>query len=366
MAAALTGNVPPRWRTPMLLLGFVALVSGIGAGLARFGWTVPDTMAARAGLHGALMLCGFFGAVVALERAVAVGQAWAYAAPLLAGTGGLAMLAGFVATAAWLTAGAGAVLVAASVLIAHRQPAIFTVLLAIAAGCWFVGSAWWLAGGALYAVAPWWLGFLVLTIAAERLELSRFMPPSRMATRVFVAIIGVMLAGLALGMDRTGRVLSGVAMLALAAWLVRQDLARKTIRARGLTRYIAACLLAGYAWLAVSGVLVAVWDGWTPGSPVRDAALHALALGFVFSMVFGHAAIIVPAVLRVNIPYHPLFYAPLIVLHGSLLLRLLGDALASRIARVGALGNAIAIALFIATMLTAVVRGRRAAKARAA
>jgi hypothetical protein len=305
-------------------------------------------------------------AVVALERAVAVGQGWAYAAPLLAGTGALAMLAGAATAAAWLTAGAGAVLVAASLLIAHRQTAVFTVLLAIAAACWFVGSAWWLAGAALYLVAPWWLGFLVLTIAAERLELSRFMPPSRTATRVFVLIVAVMLAGFALGTDRIGRVLSGLGMLALAAWLVRQDLARRTIRTRGLTRYIAACLLAGYAWLAVSGVLVAGWDGWTPGSPVRDAALHALALGFVFSMVFGHAAIIVPAVLRVTIPYHPLFYLPLVVLHGSLLLRLLGDAIDFRVARVGAMGNAIAIALFIATMLTAVVRGRRAARSSAA
>ena len=54
--------------------------------------------------------------------------------------------------------------------------------------------------------------------------------------------------------------------------------------------------------------------------------MHALALGFVFSMVFGHAPIIVPAVLRVAVPYSPAFYAPLALLHLSLLVRIAGDA----------------------------------------
>ncbi len=57
------------------------------------------------------------------------------------------------------------------------------------------------------------------------------------------------------------------------------------------------------------------------------AALHALTLGFVFSMVFGHAAIIFPAVLRVAVPYHPTFYVPLALLHVSLLVRVAGDVL---------------------------------------
>ena len=212
----------------------------------------------------------------------------------------------------------------------------------------------------MHVAVQWWFGFLVLTIAAERLELSRFMPPSRFATHVFIAIVVAMHAGFMAGTDHGGRVLSGLALVALAGWLLRQDLARRTIRARGLTRYIAACLLAGYGWLAISGALLAAFDGWMPGSPARDAALHALGLGFVFSMVFGHAAIIVPAVLRVQLPYHPAFYVPLVLLHASVLQRLLGDIGSFTFARIAAMGNAIALALFIATMLAAVIRGRRA------
>ena len=69
----------------------------------------------------------------------------------------------------------------------------------------------------------------------------------------------------------------------------------------------------------MSGVLIAALDGLAPGSPARDAALHAAAVGFVFSMVFGHAPIIVPAIMRVTLPYWPAFYVPLVMLHASLL-----------------------------------------------
>ena len=39
-------------------------------------------------------------------------------------------------------------------------------------------------------------------------------------------------------------------------------------------------------------------------------------------MVFGHAPIIFPAVLRVAVPYHATFYLPLALLHASLAVRL--------------------------------------------
>jgi hypothetical protein len=67
-------------------------------------------------------------------------------------------------------------------------------------------------------------------------------------------------------------------------------------------------------------------------------------------MVFGHAPVILPAVLRVKLPYHPALYAPLVLLHGSLLVRAFVSTSA------GAWGNAAAIALFIAIAATLVFR----------
>ena len=348
-------------RLPLLVLGFVGLVVGVGAGLARLGVAVPAAAASAAALHGPLMIGAFLGTVIALERAVALGRPWAYAGPLLAGTGGVAAILGAPGAGAWLLFAGSVALTAASVAIFVRQRALFTATLAAGAACWCAGNALWAAGGAAHEVVTWWLAFPILTIAGERLELSRFLPPSPVARRVFVAIVLVMAVALA-GNATAGWSASalGVALVLLALWLLKQDIARRTVRGAGLTRYIAVCLLTGYAWLAVGGAVVAATASLAPGTRAYDVAVHALALGFVFAMIFGHAPVIFPAVLRVTMRYTPAFYAPLALLHVSLAVRVAGDA-ADRLdwTRAGALGNAAAIALFIATALTAVWRGGR-------
>ena len=353
---------PALRRLPLLALGFVALIVGALAGLARLGWTVPDLAASAAALHGPLMICGFFGVVIGLERAVAIGRWWAYAGPLLAGLGTVAALHGLHAATQWLTLAASAVLLAASLHVLWRQREGFMFTIALAAGCWTVGTALWAAGWAVHEVVGWWIGFLVLTIAGERLELSRFMPPSRRATQLFAAIVAAVLLALLAWSQAWGPRLFGLALLALAVWLLRNDIARRTVRQQGLTRFIAVCLLSGYFWLALGGAVMAV-NGLEPGSAAYDAALHALLLGFVFAMVFGHAPIIFPAVLRVAVPYHPGFYAPLVLLHASLVLRIAGDAGGSfELRRWGALLSALALVGFIANTATAVLRGRRSGR----
>ncbi|MBI3154123.1 MAG: hypothetical protein HYZ20_01800 [Burkholderiales bacterium] len=350
----------PAWeRLPLLILGFVALFVGLGAGLARLGWSMPEAASGAAALHGPLMVCGFFGVVISLERAVAIGRAWAYAAPLLAGIGTAAAMHGEVSATPWLYVAASAVLLAASLHVLNRQRELFMAVIAAAAGCWTVGAWLWAAGWAVHELVGWWLAFLVLTIAGERLELSRFMQPSPAARRMFVAIVGAMLAGLLAWGTRWGVALYGAALVALTGWLLRNDIARRTVLHKGLTRFIAVCLLSGYFWLAVGGAVMIGFE-LVPGSAAYDAALHALLLGFVFAMVFGHAPIIFPAVLRVAVPYHPVFYAPLALLHASVALRLAGDASGNfDWKRWGAMLSAIALVGFIANTASAVVRGRR-------
>lgn len=347
------------WRLPLLLLGAVALVAGTAAGLARLAWPMPAALAEAAALHGPLMTCGFFGVVIALERAVALGKAWAYGAPLLAGLGNAAALHGLSAATPWLYGVGTLVLLAATLQVWQRQRAMFTFTLVLATACAVAGCALWALGRPIAEAAWWWLAFLVLTIAGERLELSRFMPPSPRAGRVFVGLLAVLVAGLVLAPAAVGLRVHGLGLLGLALWLLKQDIARRTVRGQGLTRYIAVCLLAGYAWLAVAGVVMAVLPLMQPGQPPYDAVLHALGLGFVFSMVFGHAPIILPAVLKVAVPYRPAFYVPLALLHVGVALRLAGDAASAfGVVRVGGLLAALALAAFIGTMLVTVGRGR--------
>jgi hypothetical protein len=357
---AADGGLPPPWRVPLLMLGFVGLFAGAGAGLARLGWSMPTLVTSAAALHGPLMICGFFGVVIALERAVAIGRGWAYAGPLLAGLGGAFAVHGAATPAAWLFLAGSGVLLAASVDVLRRQTALFTFTLVLGAACWMAGNALWLTAWTVHRIVPWWLTFLVLTIAGERLELSRLLPPSPTATRVFALLLVLIVAGLVGLRWIWGPLLFAAGLLGLALWLIKQDLARRTVRGRGLTRFIAVCLLSGYAWLAVGSAVILAAGGLMPGSPSYDAALHAIALGFVFSMVFGHAPIIFPAVLRVAVPYHPTFYAPLALLHATLALRLAGDAAGQlEWVRAGGVGNALALVAFILGTVVAVVRGRR-------
>lgn len=362
LATFCRSGLPAPARVPLLLLGMIALVVGIGAGLARVGWGVPPVMGRQAGLHGPLMIGAFFTTVIGLERAVALGRGWAYLAPLAAALGGLALMIGLP-----LTLGQGVLLAGAGILtlaawhVHALQPTPHARVMLLGAACASVANALWLGGLAVPAVVPWWLAFLVLTIAGERLELSRFVPTPAAARRLFGVLVGLLLASLllALVLPVAGGRLFGAALLALALWLARYDIARRTVGGRGLTRYIAVCLLSGYLWLALAGV-GALADGLWPGQPAHDATLHALGLGFVFAMVFGHAAVIFPAVLPVRIQYHPGFYVPLVALQLALLLRVAGSLLASfPLLAWGAAASALAIALFFLTMILAARAGTR-------
>lgn len=352
-------DLPPRARLPLLALGFVALVLGVAAGLARLGVTSDATAASLAPFHGPLMVAGFFGVVIALERAVATGRLWAYAAPLAAGLAAVALVAGAPPAAAALATLGAAVLAFASLRFVALEPALHTLAIAGGAGALVAGNLAWLASARPSAAVPAWVAFLALTIAGERLELTRLMRRSPGARGAFAVIAIAIAAGALLAFDVRGARAFGASLLGLAAWLAANDLARRTVKDRGLTRYAAICLLSGYGWLAVGGATIAFF-GLEPGTPAYDASLHALFLGFVFAMVFGHAPIIVPAVLRVKLPYSPAFYVPLALLHAGVALRLAGDAAASMpLLRAGAIANAATLAVFIATMAAAVLRGRR-------
>ncbi|WP_345794472.1 hypothetical protein AAG895_05180 [Thauera sp. JM12B12] len=355
-------TLPPLARVPLLVLGLASLVTGVLAGLARVGISVPDVAAIQAGSHAALMISAFFGAVICLERAVALGGLWPYLGPALAGGGGvLLLLGGPLVVAQSLFLLASSVLVGGSLVVTRKQLALFTAMLAVGAGCWLAGNLVWIGTGNLHGAVPLWLAFLVITIAGERLELTRFLPARPAAAPSFVAVSAVILAGALITplADTLGMTLFGAGLLALAIWLLVFDIARHTAGQHGLTRFIGICLLTGYAWLG-AGAAAGLAGGFAPGHALHDSAMHAIALGFVFAMVFGHAAIIFPAVLKVKIPYHPFFYVPLALLHLSLALRVFGgvaDNLALR--QWGALANAATLAVFIATMIASVIRGAR-------
>ena len=337
----------PRGRSLLLALAGGCLFAGVAGGLLRLG--VPVGMGvARALAHGALMI-GSLGCVIGLERAVAFGGAPALAVPLAAALGTLALLAGWPAGAGVLLLVASGLLVALSTAIVRRQAAPHTVLLTLAAGGWVVGNALFVAAAPAMVVVAWWFAFLVLTVAAERLELTRLMPRRRGAGVLFAVAAALLLAGaiLTIASERDGSVVYGGGLVAMSLWLATFDLARRTLRTEGFARYSACALIAGYAWLAIGGL---AWIALPWVAAARDTALHAVALGFVVSMIFAHAPLMVPVILRMRMRYTPAVYLPLGLLHASLALRLGAGAFDAHLRQWGGVLNAAAMILFALTV----------------
>ncbi|MEO6746049.1 MAG: hypothetical protein ABIS28_20635 [Caldimonas sp.] len=353
--STLRSTAPRAGLAVVFALAVVTVLStGIVGGLLRAGVAVPVPGAigwpAQAVLaHAFLMICGFMGTVVGLERAVAVKSRFAYLAPGASALAGLAMLAGHSGSASWLAAGAAAAFVVVNLVLFERQRAPHTALLLAGAIAWWIGNTLHALGSPPTWVIPWWFSFLVITIVAERLEMTRLMRRRRGAAPSLYGCLAGMLLGSALSapLPVAGGIVYGLSLIGLAAWLVVHDTARRTGSAQGLSRYMAICLLLGYAWLSVAG---AAWVATALGLPARDASLHALGLGFVFSMALGHVPVILPALAGVQLHFGGYFYLPVALLHVSLVVRLCLGPVAFSWLRIGAAGNAIAIALFAVTM----------------
>ncbi len=346
----------PRWAVGLAaLMAITNLLGAVGGGLVRLG-SLPaqgfgPTGAHAIGAHGAVMMAGFFGALIALERVVALRRGlWV---PVLAALGGwLAWGAGpwtaagclWVASAAglvWLYAWAGSNR-AMSLPLAVEASGALALLVANAA----------FAMGQMDSARIGWSAFLVLTIAGERRELTRLVKLPGWASKAFLLVWAGSVAAVLLALWQPGvaAVLWWITMALLAAWLLRWDVATRQWRAKGWAGHTAICLVVGYVWLALASVL---------GLMGQTVAWHAVWLGFVMAMVFGHAPIMLPALAGWRPEPTRWALLPLAVLGASLALRVGASVSgwAAGLSMAGA-GHALAFVLFGAVMVRAVRRGR--------
>jgi membrane protein CcdC involved in cytochrome C biogenesis len=110
-------------------------------------------------------------------------------------------------------------------------------------------------------------------------------------------------------------------------------------------------------WLAVAGVVLLF--GVPTEQRAYDAVVHAVFLGYVFSMIMAHATSILPAVLRIALPYRPAFWVPIALLQVALIVRLwIGDGLGMPVGwQIGGVLGVIALLLFVVTALASAVMG---------
>lgn len=368
------GHVPAG-RFVLLVVTGVTALAGLDAALLRLGALAPVRSEPLAAAHGVLMVFGFLGTAIMLERAVALRAGgsrrdrWGYAAPAASAIGAVLLLAEVASVpvpggrllpgAAWVAA--TALFVGIYVAVWRRQPSFAVLIQALGALAGLGGAALWTRGLEAASIVPWWAALLVLTIIGERLELARLAFVSGRtearvlteATAVVVSLVASLLA------PAGGYPLLGVTLGVLVLDVAVHDVARRTIRVPGLPRLMAACMLAGYAWAMVAALV------WMVGGPALsgyryDLVVHALTIGFALSMVVAHAPVIVPALARRPLPYHPVMWLAAGLLHGGLLLRVLAGVREAESAwRLGGTLGVVAVLVLLGAVIVPLALGGR-------
>ncbi len=347
---------------PFLITAMLSLIFGLLASLWRLGLSIGSYNPTLAQLHGPLMVSAFLGTLIGIERAVSWKSFIATLAPVSSAMG--IILVAFFPHERWplvlfiISAGALFILF---VQVGLQFKARHLLVMGLGALQWLIGNILWAAAIPFHFIAPWWIGFLVLTIVGERLELNRLLPHTFRATLLFWIGIALIILGMAFTPLRFHLAIRLVAVgwIAVGVWLWQHDIARHTIKTRGLSRFIAVSLMAGYAWMVIGGS-IALWQGLPSGGFYYDAILHTILVGFVFSMIFGHAPIIFPAILKLKIVYQPYFYGHLALLHVGLVIRILGDVTHSLpLKQWGGIMNVVAVLLFLAATASSVFIGTR-------
>ncbi|MFT3888907.1 MAG: hypothetical protein QM713_12190 [Arachnia sp.] len=360
------GETARGWRVALIALAGFSLLSGLNAGLLRLGVWAPVASDRLADLHGPVMVLGFMGTLISLERAQAMRNPLAYVVSALLGGGSLALLAGAPVTLGKLILLDGAIgFVVLALALWRRAPlalvaaqALAALLLALAAGLWLVED--------VAAIIPLLAGFVVVTIASERAELAQLTMGRRaVPTLLALGSLVALSAALAVAVPAVGNRPFGFGCLLVALWLLRDDVGRRMVRTEGLRRFNAAALLAGNVWLATSGLIWLI-GGQPATSGAYDAAVHGVFLGFGVSMIMAHAPIIFPAVIGRPLPYRPAMWVPLGLLNLGLVARVVGDlAGLTPVYRVGGTLTVLAVLAFAVTTVTVVVTARPRAGVRA-
>lgn len=349
-------------RLVFLLPAALSLLVGLDAALMLLGLWAPVEADVLPGVHGIIMVFGFVATLISLERAVAWGRLAGCLAPALLGLGSLAVISPLPPIIGQLGLLAGSLAFVGLYIPLYRRNGDAAILVQALGAVLAAGAAlMWLGGAAVPTLIPWLAGFVILTIAAERLELARIAIDNA-ARRWFLALIAATALGIlaALLWPNIGYPILGITVLGLVSWLFAHDVARRTVKAAGQTRFMGICLLSGYVWLTVAGLIWALAGPSVEGR-AYDAVLHAVFLGFTVSMIIAHSTVILPAVLRIRLPYNRGFYIPALLLHLSLVVRIgLGDGLDLHWAwQLGGVLNIIAVLGFVLLAAASAIIGSR-------
>jgi hypothetical protein len=340
-------------RLPLIILALLSLLSGFWMGLVRIGFNLP-TLSAIAH-HGAIMVGGFLGTLISLEKIIPLKNRILYGIPACSGLSVVFFYFDLPFTAILLLLIASIALSVIFLWYYLQQPSIVYAFMLAGGICWALGNLLLLLKQFYPLAYPWWMCFALFIIAAERLELMKFLPVAKKQKLLFAFLISLIVVGVALSFHGVGRMISGAAIAGAAIWLMRFDLIGVTINKKGLTQFVAISLAMAYAALLLSGVLFLGINSQLLG---YDIVVHSFFIGFVFSMIFAHGPIILPGVLGITTkPFNKTLYFWLLLLHASWILRVVMDLqLKFEWRRLSGLMSAVAIVGYFITMAILTIR----------
>ena len=337
----------------LLVTAGIGLLLGLYTGLIRMGLSMPGAFELDAMAHGPLMINGFLATLISLERGAALEKLWSYIAPFSFFLATLLLMTSYVYPGGFFLLLGSLFLVIIMGYLCYLQSVVHHYIMAAGAVTLLIGNLLFILNEPVFELVGWWIAFPLLTIFGERLEMNRIMRPPKKAQHLFAGLIAAWIISLTIiHFNRDlAWLINSLLLIGVAAWLIRFDVARRTIKSREWTRYSAWCLLTGYGWLIIGGILGMIY-GLPAAGYIYDALLHIFFVGFVFSMIFAHASIIIPSLTGKLVPWSRYFYLPFFLLHGFLLIRVVGDLLYVTDIRIwGSYGNVAAILLFLGGIL---------------
>jgi hypothetical protein len=346
-------------RLPIILFAMLCLLSGLWSGLNRIGWDIA--LLPISPHHGAIMVGGFLGTLIALEKIIPLKKKSLYLIPVLNALSVVFFFSGQPKLSIYILVISSTSLSFVFLYYFRKQRTIIYVLMLLGSICWLTGNILLLTKFFYPLAFPWWAAFALFIIAAERLELMKFLPVSQLRKNIFVLLLLCFIIGVLLSFHGTGNLICGLALIGTSLWLIQNDVIGINIKKSGILKFVAISLCTGYLALLMTGIFFfSLSDQWL----TYDAIVHSFFLGFVFSMIFAHGPMILPGIMGISItPFNKILYLWLALLQASWLVRIFSDVLIEmELRKVSGLLSAIAILGYFVTMAIITIKGHRHAR----
>lgn len=346
-------------RLPILLFAMLCLLSGLYSGLNRIGWNLYATPLTAH--HGAIMVGGFLGTLIALEKIIPLKKKSLYLIPIVNASSVVFFFLNQPKVSIYILVVSSIALAFVFLYYYRIQRERIYILMFIGAICWLTGNMLLLTKFFYPLAFPWWAAFVLFIIAAERMELMKFRPISRFNKNIFIVLLLCFVIGVLFSFHGAGNLICGLSLVGSSLWLLKNDMIGINVKKTNLPRFTAISLLTGYVCLLLTGIFFfSLSDQWL----TYDAIVHTFFIGFVFSMIFAHGPMILPGVMGIAVtPFNPILYLWLIILHISWLIRIFADVLVElEVRKMSGLLSALAILGYFITMAILTTRSRRHVK----